>query len=537
MNENFVETFLKTRGDIKRKYHLIKQKSISMDFDNPHIIIPDKTQNKHQKFISTADCVNSKILVSTDETKQNKLSFTIRRNITNESFKNVFKKSPDLDKVNMKDLFKFSNKKFEDGEEDLKRVSLTDFLDLSRSKSTPYITVAKFSSSNKNSSGIREASEEDEEEKIQSKKFKEDMEYSPKSSKKPSGEKLSEIKKTQKIDKMLQESIADSGSSCSEDEEENLSLKNPSNRRRRVQVNQNLVESFGSCSSSNSDSESDEQEVQNLELVADNSSSSGASMCEESLKIKLIPEKKMKMKKTPGKKIDQKNQVTSSEDEGIRPRLNLLPEEDAGECLTIKKKLREKEKQKAVKKRSRHSSDTSVSFFRVNNQRLFEGLNFQDSSIQNLDLPQQVSKSPKNKKKMVKKASRSTQYLHEGSMENTTGQAYQIKRLMSISIQPSGARDLPDSDNKSEEETTLCIVCQQPLSNTQMVACFNICEHQFHEPCLFELIDQKEYKTVEEEEEREGESDFGDESRSGKFEPEPKDRNINALFCPKCHQF
>ena len=52
-------------------------------------------------------------------------------------------------------------------------------------------------------------------------------------------------------------------------------------------------------------------------------------------------------------------------------------------------------------------------------------------------------------------------------------------------------------DNTVLEESgdmlKVCSICEQPLADSQMIACFAICEHSIHEECLFELIQSGDY--------------------------------------------
>jgi hypothetical protein len=485
MAQNFIQKILNEREDIKGKYCLTKQNSISLDFDNPKSVKMDlekmhNDQKKKCKFVSTANFITSGgFLVPV--TPKIKLRMLANRNqVTNITSESVYKKNKNsIDKENEKshmisNLFRVS--KLEEEEEKLQN-SLTEFLELSGTKSTPFCTNRKFESSCRNSSGVEQS------------------ESGLRSPENRSGENEQERGQLQ----VLRESIADSSSSSSNEGEtgEMLQVRNVEQTRRNA-----LVESYGSCSSS---SESD--------------SDSEASIFEGSLGQK----EEKKVLRTPEQNCEQKK-LNKNDTFGDNLNIQKMKEENdndkeeqeqreriGSQCVSIQRKIENRERSEPSQKRSRHSSDTSVSFLRLKNLKIFEGM--QETSLKDI-----VGEMSPQKGQSIRKESWSTQHFPEQSNSHQTS-AYKLNRVNTLAQRHSESKNIDDMEKKLRRAA--CSVCDKPLDDSQTVAGFNICEHFFHEECLFELIEQTEYEEREEEEKEVGEND-------------PK---TSPIFCPKCHQF
>ena len=162
---------------------------------------------------------------------------------------------------------------------------------------------------------------------------------------------------------------------------------------------------------------------------------------------------------------------------------------------------------------------TSVSFLRPGNQNIFK-----KDSNEAIFMPTKVDLQMKINKKnpsILKKGFSLDKVEHQG-------RANKAARIKDIGKELKKYKNY-SPELKPRKISNLCLICGKPMEGKQVIACFAICEHAFHEDCLFELILGKQFANKK--------SRAG--GQVGRLEVDDEQKmkeNYEKIFCPMCHQ-
>lgn len=181
---------------------------------------------------------------------------------------------------------------------------------------------------------------------------------------------------------------------------------------------------------------------------------------------------------------------------------------EGGKKTSICESLKKIERKSKEKEESHSNGNTSVSFIRL--------------------IPNNVIKPhamlSKNIEKMNIRSVNDTNLSAQGSIDPSiksivTPRNQQRSKLFTFCLD-SISKEKAKSGFSFKNEIKTCDICKGDINDAQVVACFAICEHVFHEQCLFELIDNKEFR-------------HSDDPEAAKVKKNEKD---GLVFCPHCHQ-
>lgn len=296
------------------------------------------------------------------------------------------------------------------------------------------------------------------------KKYEED--YQTHEKVKENEKKTEKIEKTNIINELLDESFPSSVSDM-----EGGNIKNTEKKQEEAKF-----------------SEKKKSQKKPLEVLEDNNSSSSEDDgSEESFMEESLGKRETNVIKTPHQAILNSNESV---------------------CKSLGKnhidEFREKEEEKLQDGDKKFPTTTSVSFIHLSKENNLKNTILKEKSL--------------SKMKSVNDSNLS---VFSPSSEMTFGEIFTPKQGKTKD-KKSYTFNLEDYErskekNKKKEKKKTCSICELEFCETQMMACFAICEHIFHEQCLFELIESDEYQ----------------EERTLK---EDAIQEKSHVFCPLCKQ-